>query len=56
MFEARAKRIAKQLNAAQHSGVGADMFKAVKSFEEGDGEVWVIEVREDGVCAGWIKL
>lgn len=57
MVKDRAKSIARQLNAAQRTGVGADMFKAVQTFKGGVlSEDWVIEVREDGVWAGWIKL
>lgn len=55
MNEARAKRIAKSLNAAQHTGVGADMFKAVETMPNYP-DSWVIEVREDGELAGWIML
>lgn len=55
MFEARAKRIAKSLNDAQHTGIGADPFKAVQVMAN-DSESWVIEVREDGNLAGWVML
>jgi hypothetical protein len=35
--------------------VGADMFKAVETMPNYP-DSWVIEVHEDGVCAGWVML
>lgn len=51
----RAQRVAKQLNAAQHTGIGADCFVAVMVSPIGPDN-WVIEIQEDGAIAGWVVL